>query len=75
MSPVYALNGHANTSHPDGLAGPDTVKNALTPNRAGRVVENGEHAAFARRVLRACGRRVATGDKAAKLRVLWSCQG
>ena len=62
MSPVYALNGHANTSHPDGLAGPDTVKNALTPNRAGRVVENDEYAAFARRVLRAYARRVADGD-------------
>jgi hypothetical protein len=34
----------------------------LTPNRAGRVIENGEYAAFARRVLRAYARRVADGD-------------
>jgi hypothetical protein len=43
-------------------AGQDTVKNPLTPNRTGRVVENDEYAAFARRVLRAYARRVATGD-------------
>jgi hypothetical protein len=34
----------------------------LTPNRAARPVENDEFAAFARRVLRAYARRVATGD-------------
>jgi hypothetical protein len=34
----------------------------LTPNRPERVVENDEYAAFARRVLRAYARRVATGD-------------
>jgi hypothetical protein len=39
-----------------------SVKNPLTPNRAGRLVENGEYAAFARRVLRAYARRVAGGD-------------
>ena len=39
-----------------------SVKNPLTPNRAGRLVENGEYAAFARRVLRAYARRVADGD-------------
>jgi len=62
MSAVHALNGHVTTS-PAGLsAGPDTVKDALTSNRAGRVVENGEYAAFARRVLRAYARRVADGD-------------
>jgi hypothetical protein len=62
MSPVHALTGHATTS-PAGLsAGPDTVKNPLTANRVGRTVENDEYAAFARRVLRAYARRVATGD-------------
>ena len=35
---------------------------ALTPDRAPRVVENDEYAAFARRVLRAYARRVADGD-------------
>ena len=62
MSPAHALNGHATTSQPACPAGPDTVKNPLTPNRAGRVVENDEYAAFARRVLRAYARRVANGD-------------
>jgi len=40
----------------------DTVNDCLTPNRARRPVENDEFAAFARRVLRAYARRVATGD-------------
>src|SRR5438874_8414388 len=38
------------------------VKAGLTVHRAGRVVENDAYAAFIRRVLRAHGRRVATGD-------------
>jgi hypothetical protein len=62
MSPVHALNGHDTTSHPAGPDSPDTVKTALTPDRAPRVVENDEYAAFARRVLRAYARRVADGD-------------
>ena len=50
-------------THRPALAGPDTVKNPLTPNRAAaRCVENDEYAAFARRVLRAYARRVADGD-------------
>ena len=40
----------------------NTVNESLTANRAARPVENGEYAAFARRVLRAYARRVATGD-------------
>ncbi len=40
----------------------NTVKHALTPNRRRRVVENDEYTAFARRVLRAYSRRIATGD-------------
>jgi len=62
MSAIRALNGHHTTSHPASPAGPDTVKTTLTPNRPGRVVENDEYAAFARRVLRAYARRVADGD-------------
>ena len=62
MSPAHALNGHATTSHAGLAANPDTVKNPLTSDRAGRLVENGEYAAFARRVLRAYARRVADGD-------------
>ena len=34
----------------------------MTPNRPRRPVDNDEYAAFARRVLRAYARRVATGD-------------
>ncbi len=62
MSTAHALNGHDLTSHPARSGSPDTVKNSLTPNHAGRVVENDEYAAFARRVLRAYARRVADGD-------------
>ncbi len=62
MSHLHALNGHEGPSPAAGPAGPDTVKNPLTVNRAGRAVENDEYAAFARRVLRAYARRVADGD-------------
>ena len=62
MSPAQALNGHRSTSHPACPAGQNTVKNRLTPNRARRLAENDEYAAFARRVLRAYARRVADGD-------------
>jgi hypothetical protein len=62
MSHLHALNGHDSASPPGRPAGPDTVKNTLTPDHAGRVVENDEYAAFARRVLRAYARRVADGD-------------
>jgi hypothetical protein len=62
MSPAYALTGHDSTAHPASPNGTNTVKHPLTPNRAGRAVENDEYAAFTRRVLRAYARRVATGD-------------
>lgn len=40
-----------------------TVKRALTPNRrTRRAVENDSYAAFAARVVRAHGRRIADGD-------------
>ncbi|MGC5333040.1 hypothetical protein [Micromonospora sp. DT62] len=43
-----------------------TVKKSLTPlprqQRRREVVENGEFASFTRRIIRAHGRRVATGD-------------
>jgi hypothetical protein len=42
--------------------GKNTVKPRLTPSRRTRPVENDEYAAFARRVLRAYGRRIASGD-------------
>ncbi len=62
MSTVHALNGHDPTSPAARPAGQDTVKNPLTLNRAGRLVQNDEYAAFARRVLRAYSRRIALGD-------------
>ena len=62
MSTTHALNSHHGPSQPACLTGPDTVKTTLTPKRAGRVRENDEYAAFARRVLRAYARRVADGD-------------
>jgi hypothetical protein len=42
--------------------GKNTVRKNLTPNHRKRHVENDEYAAFARRVLRAYGRRIALGD-------------
>jgi hypothetical protein len=62
MSHSQLLHGHHSPSHPGRPGGPDTVKTPLTPKRAGRVRENDEYAAFARRVLRAYARRVADGD-------------
>ena len=62
MSHLRTLNGHDTTPPAGRPADPDTVKNTLTPNRAGRVTENDEYGAFARRVLRAYARRVADGD-------------
>jgi hypothetical protein len=47
------------TRHPKHPSG---VKKPLTPNRRTRLVENDDYAAFARRILRAYARRVATGD-------------
>ena len=62
MTALHALTGPDDPSHPASPAGPDTVNTSLTPRRARRLVENDDYAAFARRVLRAYARRVATGD-------------
>jgi hypothetical protein len=59
---LRAINGDHATSPEASPADRNTVKNPLTPNHPGRVVENDEYAAFARRVLRAYARRVAAGD-------------
>jgi hypothetical protein len=61
-SHLRAVNCGHTTSPEASPADQNTVKNPLTPNRPGRVVENGEYAAFARRILRAYARRVAEGD-------------
>ena len=39
----------------------NTVNDGLTPKRSKLVTENSEYAAFARRILRAYSRRIATG--------------
>ena len=62
MSHPHVLTPYRDPSpaaHPDR---PDTVNDGLTPNRPRRPVDNDEYASFARRVLRAYARRVATGD-------------
>jgi hypothetical protein len=53
--PPYPGNGHP-------VTGQNAVNTALTSKPARLVVENDAYAAFARRVLRAYARRVATGD-------------
>jgi len=54
----------SSSSTQDGRAGDrsGTVRKALTANRPRAVVENPEYAAFARRILKACARRIAAGD-------------
>ena len=59
---LHALNGPDGPSPQPSPAGQNNVKRSLTPNRAGRVVENDDYAAFTRRILRAYARRVADGD-------------
>ncbi|MGI8446661.1 MAG: hypothetical protein ACR2MP_05645 [Streptosporangiaceae bacterium] len=50
------------SEYPGRPAGRFGVKPALTSGRPRRVVENDDYAAFARRVVRAHGRRIAAGD-------------
>jgi hypothetical protein len=59
---LHALNGPDDTSPQASPAGQNTVKTSLTPERARRLVQNDDYAAFARRILRAYARRVADGD-------------
>jgi hypothetical protein len=62
MSALHAVNRPDDTTPGASPAGQNTVKNPLTPNQRGRLVENDEYAAFARRILRAYARRVADSD-------------
>ena len=62
MTALHALTGPHDTSPAASPAGQNTVNNSLTPNRARRLIENDDYAAFARRILRAYARRVASGD-------------
>lgn len=47
---------------PGSADGQSGVNTALTPKRAGRVVETAEFSAFVLRILKALGRRIAGGD-------------
>lgn len=60
--PPHAVSQLASTSPAAQVTRPDTVKARLTSNRPRRHVENDEYTAFARRILRACSRRVGDGD-------------
>ena len=62
MSLAHALTYSYERTPGTGPAGPDSVKARLTSNRRRRPVDNDEYASFARRVLRAYARRIATGD-------------
>jgi hypothetical protein len=55
-------NARVNTEVAGGQRALGTVKKPLTVNRTRAVVENPEYAAFARRILKACARRIAAGD-------------
>ena len=62
MSDTPVLTPYRDSSPTAWLDSPGTVNDRLTPNRSRRPVGNDEYASFARRVLRAYARRVATGD-------------
>ena len=62
MTQPYALSRSDSTSPAASTGRQNTVKRRLTSRRTRRVVENDDYAAFARRLLRAYSRRVATGD-------------
>src|SRR5579862_5055177 len=59
------MNGQselASGTHSPAAGRESAVNQSLTPKRRRRAVENFDYAAFARRVIRAQGRRVASGD-------------
>ena len=59
---MTARSGHPNHGQVRPESGGNTVNDALTPKRRRPVTENSEYAKFARRILRAYSRRIATGD-------------
>jgi hypothetical protein len=61
-SHLHALNSPDSPSQQAASVGRNTVKTRLTSERARRLVENDDYAAFARRILRAYVRRVADGS-------------
>ncbi len=62
MSDAHVLAPYRDHTRAAHLQRPDSVNNRLTPGRPRRPVDNDEYASFARRILRAYARRVATGD-------------
>ena len=62
MSPPEAPGRQPGQHQGPPRAGQNTVKTPLTRKAARPVAGNDEYAAFARRILRACARRVADGD-------------
>ena len=62
MTPATATSTRRTRYQGHRAASKNTVNQQLTPQSARPVVENDDYAAFARRILRAYGRRVATGD-------------
>lgn len=61
-SPHQAVSQSAGPSPATRTAGPNTVKNGLTPKRPRRQIENDEYSAFVERIMRAYARRVGDGD-------------
>ncbi len=59
---MTARSGQPSHGQKSSLPAQNTVNNALTPKRRRPVTENSDYAVFARRILRAYSRRIATGD-------------
>ena len=62
MTTVNAYAASAGSGHRHPADSHNTVNDRLTSKRARPVVENDAYAAFARRILAAYARRIATGD-------------
>jgi hypothetical protein len=59
---MTASSGQPSHEQADHRPAENNVNDALTPKRRCQVTENPDYAAFARRILRAYSRRIATGD-------------
>jgi hypothetical protein len=62
MTAAATFSDGSSPSHQAASGSKNTVKPRLTANRPRRVVENDDYGAFARRILAAYARRVASGD-------------
>jgi hypothetical protein len=59
---MTASSGQPTHGQPRLRSAESSVNDTLTPKRRRPVTENSEYATFARRILRAYSRRIATGD-------------